>query len=107
MSVDAEGRVYQDFYRMALENESQIETQKLLTTLKREGMAFARGLRWRTEEGWTGREGGREEGGRMEGADSSVSGGSLSLTHSSSFPPSFSFSRCAGQGSARQRCRGH
>lgn len=53
MSVDAEGRVHQDFYRMALENESRIETQKLLTTLKREGMAFARGLRWRTEEGWT------------------------------------------------------
>ena len=106
MSVDAEGRVYQDFYWMALENESRIETQKLLTTLKREGMAFARGLRWRTEEGWTGREGGRE-GGRMEGADSSVSGGSLSLTLSFLFPPSFSFSRRAGQGSARQGLRGH
>jgi hypothetical protein len=72
VSVDAEGRVYQDFYRMALENESRIETQKLLTTLKREGMAFARGLRWRTEEGWTGRKGGREgkageRGGGQEG----------------------------------------
>jgi len=62
MSVDGEGRVFQDFYRMALENVSRIETQKLLTALKRESMAFARGLRWKTEEGWTGRKGGKEGG---------------------------------------------
>ncbi len=94
--MDGEGRAFQDYYRMALENVSRIEAQKLLTTLKRESMAFARGLRWQTEGGWTGREGGREEGwGRTEGVDSAVrvptrqaSGCPLSLTCGPSFSPS-------------------
>ncbi|EWM23480.1 dep domain containing protein [Nannochloropsis gaditana] len=46
--------IYEDFYRMALENESRIETQKLLTTLKKEALAFAKVLRWKTAQGWTG-----------------------------------------------------
>ena len=46
--------IYEDFYRMALENESRIETQKLLTALKKEALAFAKVLRWKTAQGWTG-----------------------------------------------------
>ena len=51
MQTDAEGRKYQDYYKMVLENESRTDThthtQKLLTTLKRELMEFARMLKWR------------------------------------------------------------
>jgi hypothetical protein len=49
------GAIYEDFYRMALENESRIETQKLLTTLKMEALAFAKVLRWETVQGWPGK----------------------------------------------------
>ena len=46
MHIDGEGRAYQDFYKMVLENESRTETQRVVRILKKECMAFARCLTW-------------------------------------------------------------
>lgn len=49
VNIDSDGRMYQDFYKMVLFNESRVDTptDKLLWLLKREFLSFPRVLHWK------------------------------------------------------------